>query len=172
MATVYCSNCGASVEGTTFCATCGTAVGSATAAPGFASPVAPSNTGKSMQTGRLGFVDAIKSFFNNYANFEGRATQSAFWFAYLFVVIIGNVASGIDRGISGSNTSSVGVLSSVVSIAFLLPNLAVGVRRLHDTGRSGHKLWWGLLPIVGWIMIIVWLASGSEQADNKYGPRP
>jgi uncharacterized membrane protein YhaH (DUF805 family) len=174
MATTYCSNCGGVVDGVAFCATCGTAVASASEASAgatapLAAPAAP-NTGKSLQTGRLGFVDAIKSFFNNYVNFEGRATASAYWFAVLFIFLAGAVAGIVGSPLNDSNGSN--PISSLLSLAFLLPHLSVGVRRLHDTGRSGHSLWWALLPIVGWIMVIVWLAGKSEPVDNKYGPRP
>jgi|GEM_PF-1023985 len=183
MTSTYCANCGGAVDGVAFCATCGTPVAGATGATGAtgapaASAAAPAaanassagNTGKSLQTGRLGFVDAIKSFFSNYVNFEGRATPSAYWFAMLFVFIAGSAAGLIGSPMNDQNGSN--PVSSLLSLAFLLPQISVGVRRLHDTGRSGHKLWWALLPVVGWIMLIVWFATQSEAADNKYGPRP
>lgn len=177
MAKTYCSNCGEAVDGVAFCAVCGTAVAGAapaagsstTEAPTYAAPAA-GNTGKSLQTGRLSFVEAIKSFFANYVNFEGRATQSAYWFAALFIFIAGMAANIIGSPLSESNSTN--PISSLVSLAFLLPNISVGIRRLHDTGRSGTYLLWALLPIVGWILVIVALAAKSQDADNKYGPRP
>ena len=175
MANTYCSNCGEAVDGVAFCAVCGTAVAGAAPAAGSAnaeaySAPAASNSGKTMQTGPLSFVEAIKSFFANYVNFEGRASQSAYWFAALFLFLVAMAASILGRGMSdqlGSNP-----ISSLISLGTLLPNLSVGIRRLHDTGRSGTYLLWALLPIVGWIMIIVALAAKSESADNQYGPRP
>ena len=99
-----------------------------------------------------------------------RPSQSAYWFAALFLFLVAMAASILGRGMSdqlGSNP-----ISSLISLGTLLPNLSVGIRRLHDTGRSGTYLLWALLPIVGWIMIIVALAAKSESADNQYGPRP
>lgn len=177
MAKTYCSNCGEAVEGAAFCAVCGTAVAGAAPASGSANAGAPasaapatSGSGKPLQTGRLGFVDAVKSFFANYVNFEGRATKSAYWFAALFLFLVAMAASILGQGMSdqlGSNP-----ISSLISLGTLLPNLSVGIRRMHDTGRSGTYLLWALLPIVGWILVIVALAANSESADNKYGPRP
>jgi uncharacterized membrane protein YhaH (DUF805 family) len=179
MANLYCVNCGGAVDGVAFCAVCGTAVAGAAPAGAPAQPSsapysAPTSnaasSGKTLQTGQLSFVDAIRSFFANYVNFEGRATQSAYWYAALFLFLLGTAASILGRGMGdqfGSNP-----LSSLISLATLLPNISVGIRRLHDTGRSGAYLFWALLPIVGWILLIVWLAAGSHAQDNKYGPRP
>jgi len=200
MAKVYCVNCGEAVEGS-FCGTCGTPVAAAGAAPAPAgadstptpiasteakpvysapAPAASPSAGnqRSLQTGRLGYKDAIKSYFANYLNFEGRASQSAYWYAALFVSILSIVANNIGGG--GSALVAVNPITSLFtdnplatlfSLATILPNLSVGIRRLHDTGRSGTYLLWALLPIVGWILLIVWLASPSDPADNKYGPR-
>ena len=177
MAKSYCSNCGEAVEGAAFCAVCGTAVAGATPAASSANAEAhtqaapaSSNAGKTMQTGQLSFVEAIKSFFANYVNFEGRATRSAYWFAMLFIAIVGAVVGQLTKSLDDPNGTN--PVTSLLSLAFFLPQLSVGIRRLHDAGRSGHYLWWVLLPIVGWILVIVALAAKSESADNKYGPRP
>jgi uncharacterized membrane protein YhaH (DUF805 family) len=179
MAKTYCINCGEAVEGA-FCATCGTAVAASAATadapaaePTYSAPTSQAPTDgpqRSLQTGRLGYRGAVKSYFANYVNFEGRATQSAYWFAALFVLILGLVANLIAGGDSAPFSAS--PLASLVSLATFLPSLSVGIRRLHDTGRSGHYLWFAFIPIVGLILLIVWLASSSEPADNKYGPRP
>ena len=69
------------------------------------------------------------------------------------------------------DTGSGGILSTVAGLALFLPGLAVGIRRLHDTDRSG---WWiliGLIPIIGWILLIVWYCTDSKP-DNQYGPNP
>lgn len=102
------------------------------------------------------FIDPIK---NHYADFNGRVGRQEFWMFILFSFLL-NIALeivGID------------VLGMVVSLALFVPNIALASRRLHDTGRSG---WWQLLwliPIVGWIILIVWLATKTEQIDNMYG---
>jgi uncharacterized membrane protein YhaH (DUF805 family) len=102
------------------------------------------------------FIDPIK---NHYADFEGRIGRQEFWMFILFSFLL-NVALEIV---------SIDVLAMVVSLALFIPNIALASRRLHDTGRSG---WWQLLwliPIVGWIIIIVWLATKTEPIDNMYG---
>lgn len=108
------------------------------------------------QPQEVSFGDAIKICFNKYADFEGRARRSEFWWWQLFVFLAGLVV--------GSLTCGLGYL------AVLIPTYAVGARRLHDTGRSG---WWQLLSLtfVGSIILIVWWCEDSHR-DNEYGPSP
>jgi len=189
MANVYCSNCGAQVSGAAFCATCGTAVAAPGQAPAGSAPVgsqpyvaptyggpaysaAPGNTGKTLQTGRLTYVEAIKSFFANYVNFQGRATLSAYWFSYLFTAPASVLAFILDIAITGGDSlRSIGIFSTLVSFGLFLPSISVAVRRLHDTGKSGHYYWFILIPFVGPILLIVFLASAGQPNDNVYGPR-
>ncbi len=108
------------------------------------------------------FIDPIK---NHYVDFEGRVTRKPFW---LFVLITAVISAILDI-VDGSSKPS--ILSSIFSLATLLPSLAITSRRLHDTSRSG---WWQLLwfvPVIGWIVLIVFLAQDST-IDNKYGPNP
>jgi uncharacterized membrane protein YhaH (DUF805 family) len=102
------------------------------------------------------FIDAIKTCFTKYANFDGCASRPEFWWWFLFTVIAGLALQAVSYNLSGA-----------FSIATFLPGLAVGMRRLHDTDRSG---WWLLLyflPIIGWIVLIVfWAESGQP---NRYG---
>jgi uncharacterized membrane protein YhaH (DUF805 family) len=119
----------------------------------------------------VSFGDAVKVCFNKYVDFNGRARRSEFWWWTLFTVILGIVAGIIDAILGTRSASGTGVVGSLVNLAVLLPSLAVGARRLHDTGRSG---WWQLLwlvCLVGWIFLIVWLCQDS-QGDNKYGSSP
>ena len=106
----------------------------------------------------MGFGEAIKTCFNKYATFEGRATRAEFWWWQLFSFLI-SVTIGL--------IPFVGIL---VALGFLLPNLAVAWRRLHDTGRAGG--WWfiGLIPLVGIIILLVWYCTKSEPQDNRFGP--
>jgi uncharacterized membrane protein YhaH (DUF805 family) len=120
----------------------------------------------------VSFGDAVKVCFNKYVDFNGRARRSEFWWWALFTVILGIVAGLIDT-ILGTRSSSTGtgVFGAITNLAVLLPSLAVGARRLHDTGRSG---WWQLLWFaccVGWVFLIVWFCQDS-QGDNKYGASP
>jgi uncharacterized membrane protein YhaH (DUF805 family) len=118
------------------------------------------------------FPDAVKICFNKYADFNGRARRSEFWWWVLFTFLLGLVASIIDSILgTRSSSSGTGVVQGLAQLAVLLPSLAVGARRLHDTGRSG---WWQLLWIaivIGWIFLIIWFCQDS-QGDNSYGPSP
>jgi uncharacterized membrane protein YhaH (DUF805 family) len=118
------------------------------------------------------FQDAVRTVLTQkYADFSGRARRSEYWFWVLFYLIVQAIASIIDNILGTRNSSGTGLVTSIASLALLVPWLAVSARRLHDTGRSG---WWTLLwiiPIVGWIILIVWWAQDS-QGENKYGPSP
>jgi len=117
------------------------------------------------------FPDAVKICFNKYVDFNGRARRSEFWWWVLFTFLLGIVASIIDAILGTRSSSGTGLIQTLVQLAVLLPSLAVGARRLHDTGRSG---WWQLLwiaIIVGWIFLIIWYCQDSH-SDNKYGPSP
>ncbi len=112
----------------------------------------------------MSFVDAIKTVFGKYADFEGRATRPEFWWWFLFTVLVGaalNVFSVIPVG----DSSSVGaILSGLWSIGTLLPTLAVGVRRLRDAGYAWQNIFWILLPLAGLIVLVIYWAKPSESA--------
>ena len=115
----------------------------------------------------MGFTEAVKSGFANYANFSGRTRRSGYWYWTLFVVLT-SVAANIIDGVLGSAP----LFSAVVGLGLLLPGLAVAVRRLHDTNRSG---WWiliGLIPLIGFIVLIVFYVQDSERTENRFGPSP
>jgi uncharacterized membrane protein YhaH (DUF805 family) len=118
----------------------------------------------------MSFVDAVKTCFSKYVTFGGRARRSEYWWWYLFVVIVGVVASILDA-LFGTRSNGTGVIQGLAGLALLLPSLAVGVRRLHDTDRSGWWLLIGLIPIVGTIVLIVFFVQDSRP-DNEYGPNP
>lgn len=113
-------------------------------------------------------MDYYVSVLKKYAVFEGRATRSEYWYFALFNLLI-SVAIGI---IESSLLKGSSLFGSLYSLALLVPSLAVGARRLHDIGKSG---WWmliALIPIVGWIILIVWYATDTQLASNEYGPNP
>jgi len=115
------------------------------------------------------FLAALKK----YAVFEGRARRREFWFFVLFVLIIEIVLNIVDRFTGTYNAEyGAGLLCGIFMLAVLIPSLAVGARRLHDTGRSGWWLLIGLVPIIGAIVLIVFYVMDSQPGTNAYGPNP
>jgi uncharacterized membrane protein YhaH (DUF805 family) len=120
----------------------------------------------------MSFQDAVKiCLTQKYADFTGRARRSEYWWFFLFNVLVGAVASVIDSILGTRYGSGTGLVQALVQLALLIPGIAVGVRRLHDTGRSGWWLLIGLVPIVGWIVLLVFFLQDS-QAENQYGESP
>ncbi|MEV0724369.1 DUF805 domain-containing protein [Micromonospora purpureochromogenes] len=120
-------------------------------------------------------IDAIKSVLSQYAGFSGRARRSEYWWFVLFSLILGIVAGVLDGALGtdiGSDPSSTGVIGLIVSLALLLPTLAVAVRRLHDTDRSGWWLLIGLVPLVGAIVLLVFFVKDGTRGTNRYGADP
>lgn len=102
------------------------------------------------------FSESISTCFIKYATFDGRASRPEFWWFILFTWLV-------SAGLGLIND----VLSGLFSLGVLIPSLAVGARRLHDTNRSGWlQLLW-LLPVIGWIILIVFFASAPVE-PNKY----
>ena len=115
------------------------------------------------------YIEALKK----YAIFNGRARRKEYWYFYLFDMLIYIVLIIIDVVVGTfSAEAGMGLLSGIYAIVFLIPRIAVGVRRLHDTNRSGWWLLIGLIPIIGAIVLIVFLASDSKPEENQYGPNP
>ena len=113
----------------------------------------------------MSFSEAVRSGFEHYVKFDGRASRPAYWWWVLFAVLVSIAANIIDFALIGP-----GVISGLVGLALLLPNLSVSIRRLHDTGRTG---WWiliGLLPLIGWIVLLIFYLQASDPAENQYGP--
>jgi uncharacterized membrane protein YhaH (DUF805 family) len=116
----------------------------------------------------MSFTDAIRRVLSQYVGFTGRARRSEFWYWTLFQIIVGIIASILDRAAFDRNN---GAFSVIVGLALLLPSLAVAVRRLHDSGRTGWWLLIGLIPVIGTIVLIIFYVQDS-QGDNQYGPSP
>jgi uncharacterized membrane protein YhaH (DUF805 family) len=115
------------------------------------------------------FDEAIKSLFSNYATFSGRARRSEFWFAHLFLSLSALSASIVDSALFGVGIDGIGVLYTIFILATIVPSLAVTWRRLHDMGKSGGFFFIALIPLVGVILLIVWLATDSQPGPNKFG---
>ena len=140
---MFCAQCGVEndVLGS-FCKTCGVALEISKA---------------------VSFSDAISLAFKNYVNFKGRSTRAEYWWFFLFTFTLSAITEAIDV------FSSLGIMSTIFSLIVFMPSLTVGVRRLHDINRSG---WWILMwfvPIVGWVLLIVWYTRRSDEGINRYG---
>ena len=107
----------------------------------------------------MNFVDAVKKCLTQYANFSGRAARPEFWWFALFGWVVSALLASVSANLSG-----------IFSLAILIPNLAVGARRLHDTDRSG---WWQLIGLTGIgliVLIVFWATEGKE--PNRFGGKP
>ncbi len=113
------------------------------------------------------FPDAIGSGFSKYVVFSGRSTRSEFWWWVLFAFLAGIAAQILDAIIGTAR-----VINILVSLALLLPYLAVSVRRLHDKGKSGWWLFIGAIPLIGAIILIIWYIGEGDAGENRYGPEP
>lgn len=111
-------------------------------------------------------IDAVRSCFQNYATFSGRARRPEYWYFVLFTTLVSIGLSIIDTTLFGLRVSP---LSSIFSLGVFLPGLAVLVRRLHDTDRSGWLALLGLVPLVGWIVLIVFCCQPGTKGRNQYG---
>ncbi|MYZ09002.1 DUF805 domain-containing protein [Streptomyces sp. SID2999] len=108
------------------------------------------------------YVDVLKK----YAVFSGRARRKEYWMFALFSLIISIVLTILD------NALDINFLATIYGLAVLLPSLAVGVRRLHDTSRSGWWLLIALIPLIGAIVLLVFFVSEGKPEANEYGPNP
>jgi uncharacterized membrane protein YhaH (DUF805 family) len=111
----------------------------------------------------MNFGQAISSGFSNYVKFSGRAVRSEYWFWILFIVV-GHIVAAIIDAVLG-----IYAIRPLFHLATILPTIAVAVRRLHDTDRTG---WWiliGLIPIVGWIILIIWYCEKGTPGPNRFG---
>ena len=154
---MWCANCGKELqEGSMFCCACGAAQ----------QTLEEDKTVRVYKTcevikkqEKISFVEAVKSFFVNYLNFRGRTSKREYWLCFLFVFIIYMVASLLPY------------IAGIIGLALFIPNIALNVRRLHDTGKSWLYLLFGLIPIVGFIILIIQYCKVSD-GDNQWGPRP
>ena len=117
----------------------------------------------------MDFQTSIKTCFNKYADFSGRALRSEFWWFVLFSFLGGIITTIIDIMILGYSIESYGPTNIIFSVVLILPSISVTARRLHDINKSG---WWQLieLTIIGILLIIIWNATEGEKKKNIYGP--
>lgn len=115
------------------------------------------------------YMDVLRKYFV----FSGRARRKEYWMFFLFNLLATIVLVFIDSAIGMySAENGLGLLSGLYSLAVLIPSISVGVRRLHDTGKSG---WWmliALVPFIGSIVLLVFFVLDSDPGSNQYGPNP
>jgi uncharacterized membrane protein YhaH (DUF805 family) len=108
----------------------------------------------------MGFVESIQSGFRNYANFDGRAPRSEYWYFHLFAFLA--TCAGIFTFF----------FVFVVMVALILPSLSVNVRRLHDIDKSGWFIFIALIPVAGVVILLIWHCQRGTRGDNRFGPDP
>jgi uncharacterized membrane protein YhaH (DUF805 family) len=124
--------------------------------------------------------DSVKTCLSKYVTWQGRASRSEFWYFVLFGVICYIVAMVIDSVLGTTfkftnpatgleQSMGYGYAYALVALGLFLPNLAVMVRRLHDTNRSGWWYWIALVPLIGAILLLVWFCSAGTSGGNDYG---
>ena len=108
-----------------------------------------------------------------YADFTGRAQRAEYWFFTLFYLLFFLALSLVDGAAGLFNAAyGLGLLGGLFALAMILPSIAVSVRRLHDTSRSGWWLLISLIPLIGGIVLLVFVCLDSTPGTNAYGPNP
>lgn len=118
-------------------------------------------------------MDWYLEVWKKYAIFSGRARRKEYWWFFLINLLV-SIGLAIVDGITGSFSAEtgMGLLGSLYALAVLIPGIAVSVRRLHDTERSGWWLLLAFIPVVGAIVLLVFLVQDSKPGANQYGVNP
>ena len=122
---------------------------------------------------QLSPIDWAKRPLQKYADFSGRAPRAEYWWFYLLTMIAFVVAIFLD-GMIGSDFGGTGygMITAIAGLALIIPSIAVGIRRLHDTDRSGWWLLIALVPLVGAIVLLVFYVTEGTKGENRFGPDP
>lgn len=131
----------------------------------------------------MNFSESIKSGFSKFDTWQGRSSRSEFWNFFLFQIIVLIAATILDNVFgtdfkvtnpaTGEEQSLVyGYLYTLAAVVMFLPNLAVLIRRFHDTNHSGWWYWLILVPLVGAIVLLIWLCSRGTDGTNRFGEDP
>ena len=116
------------------------------------------------------YLEVLKK---KYAQFSGRARRKEYWYFALFNVIISIALSVLDVVLGTySKGGGIGLLDGIYTLAILIPAIAVTVRRLHDTGRSGWWLLIGFIPLIGGLILLFFMVLDSKPGANEYGENP
>ena len=120
----------------------------------------------------MNFTEAVTTAFQNYFDFKTRSRRSEYWYFSLFLILLG-IATGLaDQLVFSTETTDIGPLNGIASLATLIPSFSVSVRRLHDIERSGWFLLLALIPIIGWIILIYWMCQPGTSGQNEFGEDP
>ncbi len=138
---------------------------------------------------KVSFSQAVKNFFSKYADFSGRAVMSEYWWIFVFNMIVGVVLNALQQAflamygitvslqedpqlyMSSPAVMIISLISFIYSLATIVPGFALTFRRLHDTGKSGKYMLYVLIPLVGPIILLVFIC-GASAGDNQWGPAP
>ncbi len=132
----------------------------------------------------MGFIEAIKHVFANYANFNGRARRSEYWWFILFLVLLSLVVNIVVSNLAylAFNIDNISIRNfiffiivlviSVYVLGMIIPNITVRVRRIHDIGKSGWYVLLTFIPFIGGIFLLIFTLTDSEPGDNMYGANP
>lgn len=120
----------------------------------------------------MNFTEAVQSVLRNYANINGRAPRSEYWFWILFIFIVGIIAGILDAVIFGAAAAEGGPIGLILNLALLIPGITVSVRRLHDVDRSGWWLFIILIPLIGFFVLLYWYCKKGTDGSNRFGNDP
>ena len=112
----------------------------------------------------MNFMTAISTCFKKYATFSGRARRSEYWYFFLFCMLVSAALGLIFKSQS--------MISTLFTLATMVPSLAVSWRRMHDIGKAGAWSLIVLIPVVGLIIFLIWVCKNSEEGENEYGENP
>ena len=163
---MFCSKCGKPVDdGSQFCPSCGNPLNGGSRPTGeaaskaknfFNEMVARADDLKGPEP--VDFVKSIKLFFLYALNFKGRSSRSEYWWGFLFNFLAGLACNVIP------------IVGGLLSVALLVPGIALAVRRIHDIGKSGWYYLMGLIPLAGPIFLLVYCCTESQPSPNQWGP--
>lgn len=116
-----------------------------------------------------GLKDAFGEFFRRYLDFGGRSNRGEYWYWVLDSILISIVLSFVDQALFGGFGDNVNVLGGIWGLATFIPSIALGVRRLHDIGRTGWWLLIILVPVIGFLVLLYFAVQPPEDGENRFG---
>jgi uncharacterized membrane protein YhaH (DUF805 family) len=118
------------------------------------------------------FGQAIELGFRRYADFRGRSSRAEYWYWVLFYFLLSLVLNVLDTAVFLRGPGEPGPFGSIATIVMLVPSIAVSARRLHDIGRTAWWLLIAFLPVIGFIVLLIWFCTRGDNGPNHYGDDP